>query len=62
LLKGVNQDGIVDSGDLIPVDNDASAFLQSYNPTDANGDGIIDSSDMILLDNNSSLFIAKITP
>ncbi len=58
----VNQDGIVDSGDLISVDNDVSTFLQGYINTDANGDGLIDASDMIMVENNSSLFVAKISP
>jgi PKD repeat protein len=58
----VNQDGIVDSGDMIFVDNDAALFVTGYIATDINGDGLIDSGDMILLDNNSSLFISLIRP
>jgi hypothetical protein len=58
----VNQDGIVDSGDMIPVDNLASNFGTGYLSEDANGDGLIDSGDMIMVDNNSSGFIGKITP
>jgi hypothetical protein len=58
----VNQDGLIDSGDMIPVDNDAANFITGYLQTDVNGDGLIDSGDMILLDNNGALFIAKITP
>lgn len=58
----VNQDGLVDSGDMIPVDNDVANFITGYLNTDMNGDGLIDSSDMIMLDNNSALFIGKITP
>jgi PKD repeat protein len=58
----VNQDGIVDSGDMIPVDNASGYFMTGYIPEDTNGDGLIDSGDMIQLDNNSSLFIVKITP
>ena len=58
----VNQDGIVDSGDMIPVDNGSGSFMTGYVSEDTNGDGLIDSGDMILLDNNSSLFIVKITP
>ncbi len=58
----ITQDGIIDSGDMIDVDNDAAAFLSGYLSTDVNGDGIIDSGDMILLDNNGAMFIAKITP
>ena len=58
----VNQDGIVDSGDMIPVDNDASNFATGYLSTDANGDGLVDSGDMIALDNNSAMFISKSIP
>jgi len=53
----VNQDDIVDSGDMIPVDNLSSAFTTGYLPEDANGDGLVDSGDMILIDNNSGNFI-----
>ncbi|MBK7213175.1 MAG: hypothetical protein IPH88_07760 [Bacteroidales bacterium] len=57
-----NEDGIVDSGDMISVDNDVKDFVTGYITTDINGDGLVDSGDMIILDNNSALFIAKITP
>lgn len=64
LLYGgdVNQDGIVDSGDMIPVENLSTSFSMGYLPEDANGDGLIDSGDMIIIDNNSSNFVSKITP
>jgi len=58
----VNQDGIIDLGDMIPVDNDESSFTTGYLNSDVNGDGLVDSSDMILLDNNSALFISKVVP
>lgn len=58
----VNQDGIIDSGDMIPIDNGASTFTVGYTPSDANGDGLIDSGDMINVDNNSSFFITVVTP
>jgi hypothetical protein len=58
----VNQDGIVDSGDMIGIDNDASAFATGYIDNDANGDGLIDLGDMILVDNNSTAFIGAILP
>ncbi len=57
-----NQDGIIDSGDLIQVDNAAYSFLTGYIPDDINGDGLVDSSDMIIVDNNSMLFVGKVTP
>ena len=58
----VNQDDIVDSGDMIPIDNLSALFTYGYLPEDANGDGIIDSGDMIIVDNNSSNFVTAITP
>jgi len=58
----VNQDGIVDSGDMIPVDNLSSTFGTGYIPEDANGDGLIDSGDMIMLDNCAANFVTRITP
>jgi len=58
----VNQDGIIDSGDMIPVDNEAANFVTGYLSSDVNGDGLVDSGDMIMLDNNGALFIAKIVP
>jgi hypothetical protein len=58
----VNQDGLVDSSDMIIVDNDAMFFITGYLPGDLNGDGLIDSSDMIILDNNASSFVARIIP
>jgi len=58
----VNQDGLVDSSDLISVDNDASTFVAGYVATDVNGDGLTDSSDLIMVDNNSGSFIGSILP
>ncbi|MFH1120215.1 MAG: FISUMP domain-containing protein [Bacteroidota bacterium] len=58
----VNHDGIVDTGDMSPVDNDASAFTTGYISTDVNGDGIIDTGDMTIIDNNASSFIGVVTP
>lgn len=58
----VNQDGIVDSGDMIPIDNLSSNFGTGYLEEDANGDGLIDSGDMILVDNNAAGFIGSAGP
>jgi hypothetical protein len=58
----VNQDDIVDSGDMIGIDNDASTFAVGYIATDANGDGLIDAGDMIIVDNNAGSFITALTP
>ena len=58
----VNQDGIVDSGDLGKTDNDNSNYISGYSSTDVNGDGIVDSGDLGLVDNNNALYVGKIIP
>ena len=58
----VNQDGFVDSSDMISVDNDVRFFATGYISTDVNGDGLIDSTDMILIDYNSKDFVGSILP
>ncbi|PKO96157.1 MAG: hypothetical protein CVU14_11195, partial [Bacteroidetes bacterium HGW-Bacteroidetes-9] len=58
----VNQDTFVDTGDMSPVDNDASNFSSGYLPTDVNGDGIVDTGDMTVIDNNAAGFTGTITP
>lgn len=58
----VNQDGVVDTGDMTPVDNDSNVFATGYLSTDVNGDGMVDTGDVTIIDNNSHLFINAITP
>ena len=58
----VNQDGIVDSGDLGVVDNDNANYATGYLVTDVNGDGIVDSSDLGVVDNNNANYVGKIVP
>jgi len=58
----VNQDGSVDTADMTPVDNDASAFVTGYLATDVNGDGTMDTGDMTIIDNNAAAFVSSITP
>ncbi|MFH1119840.1 MAG: hypothetical protein V1775_08445 [Bacteroidota bacterium] len=58
----VNQDGIVDTGDMSPLDNDASSFAEGYIPTDVNGDGIVDTGDMTITDNNANSFVGTFSP
>jgi len=58
----VNQDGLIDSGDMIPVDNLAAVFETGYIPEDVTGDGLIDSGDMIIVDNCAATFVAAILP
>jgi PKD-like domain len=53
----VNQDGLVDTGDMNDVDNGSAAILIGYNIPDANGDGIVDTSDMNMVDNNSAAIV-----
>jgi hypothetical protein len=57
-----NQDGLVDSSDMVMIDNDSNIFATGYILSDLNGDGLTDSSDMVILDNNASQFIAKVIP
>ena len=58
----VNQDGIVDSGDMNPVENESMVVTMDYVPEDVNGDGIVDSGDMNIVENNSMAVIMVITP
>jgi hypothetical protein len=58
----VNQDGVVDGLDMIPVDNQAANFGNGYIPEDINGDGSIDALDMIVLDNNAAGFVSAVLP
>lgn len=58
----VNQDGSVDIGDMSPVDNDNSNFVNGYLATDVNGDGTIDTADMTIIDNNASGFVRIVIP
>jgi photosystem II stability/assembly factor-like uncharacterized protein len=58
----VNQDGIIDSGDMIPVENDAATASSGYLYNDCNGDGLIDSSDMVIIENNAAMAIGVETP
>jgi hypothetical protein len=58
----VNQDGIIDSGDIVPVDNLMSTSGTGYIPEDINGDGVMDLADMTIIYNNASVFVSVITP
>ena len=58
----VNQDGIVDTGDMAPVDNAASSYLTGYLNTDVNGDGSIGFVDITTLHNNAMNYVISITP
>jgi hypothetical protein len=58
----VNQDGIVDSGDLVAVDNSASNFVSGYLTNDIDGDGLIDAVDLTIAGANAALFVARKMP
>jgi hypothetical protein len=58
----VNQDGIIDSGDMGIIDNDNATYVSGYTNTDVNGDGIVDSGDLGLVDNNNAIYVGKIVP
>jgi len=57
-----NQDGNVESTDMIDCDNDRAVFASGYLNTDINGDGVVDSSDMIIIDNNNASFVGSVLP
>ncbi len=58
----VNQDGIVDAGDMIPLDNDAGNSLTGYLASDLNGDGFVNLADLSILENNANSFVSSRTP
>ena len=57
----VNQNGLVESFDMTPIDNLSSAFGYDFN-VDVNSDGLIDSRDMTIVDNNNAAFVSSILP
>jgi hypothetical protein len=58
----VNQDGVVDTADMTPVDNDSAGYLSGYLVSDVNGDGIVDTADMTTVDNNAAGYVGSVTP
>jgi len=58
----VNQDGLIDTGDLGLIDNDYSKYLSGYFGTDLDGDGVVDSGDIGQCDNNYSLYVFVARP
>lgn len=57
-----NQDGIVNSADVLDVYNDMSNFVNGYVNSDVNGDYLVDFTDLITTMNNSNAFVSVITP
>jgi len=55
----VNQDGIIDAGDLSEIDNDILNSVFGYVKTDINGDEIVDASDLSAVDNNLGIFVIR---
>ena len=58
----INQDGCVDSRDMILVDNSSALFVAGYVAEDVNGDGFINTTDQVLIGNNASSFVSAKTP
>ncbi|MCB0727710.1 MAG: hypothetical protein KDD00_09615 [Ignavibacteriae bacterium] len=58
----VTQEGNVDLGDVVVVNNSSSVFETGYVTPDVNGDELVDLSDIIITLNNASNFVVKITP
>jgi len=58
----VNQDGIIDSGDMTPVENSAALAKTGFLTEDVNGDGLIDSSDMTIIENSAGLAVGLKIP
>ena len=58
----VNQDGVIDTADMTPVDNGSADYLGGYRNPDVNGDGIIDTADMTIVDNNSTNYVSAAYP
>lgn len=48
----VNQDFIIDAGDISAVENDVSAGTSGYVSTDLNGDEFVDAADLSIVENN----------
>ena len=49
----VNQDGYVNSTDLMLIDNDAFNFSSGYRSADLTGDNFVDLNDLVICDNNA---------
>ena len=56
----VNQDQIIDAGDLSSVENNID--VSGYVPEDLTGDDYVDGSDLALVENNSALNIISVIP
>ena len=58
----VNQDGLVNSSDILQTYNDGNEFVSGYVVTDINGDNLTDLNDVLSTYNNSAKFVSMIRP
>lgn len=58
----VNHDAIIDASDISQVENDKTAGLTGYVPSDVNGDYFVDATDLSITDSNKDFGIIVITP
>ena len=58
----VNQDGTVDSIDLLLISNDAYDFMTGYVNSDITGDNFVGLQDIVLCDDNAFNSVTAITP
>ncbi len=58
----VNQDGFINSADLLLIHNIAINYSSGYLSADLNGDNFVDLNDLILCDDNVFMSVGKITP
>lgn len=58
----VNQDGSVNTTDVINIFNETWGFGSTYDITDVTGNGLTDLDDVLLANNNSSTFVTKKRP
>ncbi|HAY33988.1 MAG TPA: hypothetical protein PK536_12590 [Ignavibacteria bacterium] len=58
----VNQEGVVDVGDLSIIDNDAFGFVSGYVASDLNCDNVVDLTDASFADNNAANFVSVVKP
>jgi len=57
----VDQNGLLESADMTPIDNLSSSFGYGL-MEDVNCDGLIDSKDMTIIDNNNTAFVSSMHP
>lgn len=58
----VDQNGFVNTADILIISNAVSVFTPGYVASDINGDGICDLTDLLIAYNNSVSFVNTIRP